>query len=156
LIDQNPIGKTGAFLRLTLIADEKGFTNWLHGFYPQPNATSDPKDHQVWLINDHSLKVFMLCHVSYVDNTAVSYLPTSSSIFDELHKRHKNLSVHTQVMLMQKALKLWFCPGIPLSQTADKMDALHRCIVVAIGPIDNNKLCLVFFLNGLREFFPLL
>ena len=47
-------------LHLTLITNEKGFTDWLHGFYPQPNATTDPKANHVWLINDHSLKAFML------------------------------------------------------------------------------------------------
>ena len=51
-------------LHLTLIADEKGFTDWLHGFYPQPDANTDPKGNWVWLINDHSLKAFMLHHIS--------------------------------------------------------------------------------------------
>jgi hypothetical protein len=140
-------------LRLMLIADEKGFTDWLHGLYPQPNVTTNPKGNWVWLINDRSLKAFMLCHVSRADYTAVSHLPTSSSIFSELRKCHENLGVYTQVMLMQKALKLCFRLGVPLSQTANEMDALHRCIVT-IGPIDDNKLRSVFFLNGLREFFP--
>ena len=96
----------------------------------------------------------MLRHVSQVDYMAVSHLPTSASVFNTLRKRHEDLGVHTQVMLMQKkALKLRFRPGIPLSQTADEMDALHRRIV-AISPIDNDKLHSIFFLNGLREFFP--
>jgi hypothetical protein len=111
-----------------LIADEKGFTDWLHGFYPQPDAATDPKGNRVWLINDRSLKAFMLRHVSRADFQAVSHLLTSSSVFNALRKRHEDLGVHTQVMLMQKALKLRFRPGVPLSQTADEMDALHRRI----------------------------
>ena len=47
-------------LRLTLIADEKGFTDWLHGFYPQPSTATDPKGNRVWLVNDRSLKAFIL------------------------------------------------------------------------------------------------
>ncbi len=54
---------------------------------------------------------------------------------------------------MQKALKLHFHPGVLLSQTTNKMDALHRHIIT-IGPIDDNKLHSIFFLNGLGEFFP--
>jgi hypothetical protein len=56
-------------------------------------------------------------------------------------------------MLMQKALKLRFCLGILLSQTTDEMDALHQRII-AIGPIDDNKLRSIFFLNGLEKFYP--
>jgi len=47
-------------LRLTLIADEKGFTDLLHGFYPQPDTKTDPKGNRIWLINDRSLKAFIL------------------------------------------------------------------------------------------------
>jgi hypothetical protein len=57
-----------------LIVDEKGFTDWLHGYYPLPNATTDPKGNWVWLVNDHSLKVFMLHHVSCANYKAVSHL----------------------------------------------------------------------------------
>jgi len=153
ILDQSKSNWEDWSLRLTLIADEKGFTDWLHGFYPQPNATTDPKGNRVWVINDRSLKAFMLRHVSRADYTAVSHLSTSSSVFSELCKCHENLGVHTQVMLLQRALKLRFRPGVPLSQTADEMDMLHRRII-AIGPFDDNKLRSVLFLNGLGEFFP--
>jgi len=81
-------------LCLTLIVDEKGFTDWLHSSYPLPNVTTDPKGNRVWLVNDRSLKAFMLQHVSHVDYKAVSHLLTSSSIFNALRKHHEDLRVH--------------------------------------------------------------
>ena len=140
-------------LRLTLIVDERGFTDWLHGSYPLPNATTDPKGNRVWLVNGCSLKAFMLRHVSRADYKAVSHLQTSSSVFNALRKRHEDLGVHNQVMLLDKALKIRFRPGIPLSQTADEIDALHARII-ASGPLDDDKLRAVLLLNGLGEFYP--
>ena|SRR5712671_1977622 len=84
---------------------------------------------------------------------AVSHLTTSSSIFNALCTHYENLGVYTQVMLLQKALKLCFCPDIPLSQTTDEMDTLHRHIIT-ISPFDDDKLCSVLFPNGLGKFFP--
>jgi hypothetical protein len=55
-------------------------------------------------------------------------------------------------MLLDKALKIHFCLGIPMSQTTDKIDALHAHII-ASGLLDNDKLHAVL-LNGLREFYP--
>ena len=73
-------------LHLTLLINHQGFTNWLHGLYPQPDATKEPKGHHVWVVNDCSLKVFILQHVSHADYKAISYLSTSSAIFNALCK----------------------------------------------------------------------
>ncbi len=56
-------------------------------------------------------------------------------------------------MLLDKALKIRFRPGIPMSQTANEIDTLHAHII-ASGPLDDDKLRTVLLLNGLGEFYP--
>ncbi len=57
------------------------------------------------------------------------------------------------MMLLDKALKIRFRPGIPMSQTANEIDTLHAHII-ASGPLDDDKLRTVLLLNGLGEFYP--
>jgi hypothetical protein len=56
-------------------------------------------------------------------------------------------------MLLNKALKICFHLSIPISQTADKIDALYAYIITS-GPLNDDKLCAVLLLNGLGEFYP--
>ncbi len=140
-------------LRLTLIADRHNFSDWLDGSFPQPDVTADPKGHRFWKANDRSFKAFMLQHISRADYKIVANLPDSASVFKALRKRHEDLGVHTQVILIAKALNLRFRPGTSMSQVVDEIDSLHSRIV-AIGPLDDDHLRSVLLLNALGEHYP--
>jgi len=138
---------------MTLIADCQGFTDWLHGFFSQPDVTADPKGHRIWQVNDRSLKAFMLQHISRADYKAVANLPNSAAVFKALRKRHEDHGTHTQLILIAKALNLRFRPGTSMSQVVDEIDALHARIV-AIGPLDDDLLRTVFLINALGKHYP--
>jgi hypothetical protein len=140
-------------LRMTLIADRQGLADWLDGTFPQPDITTDPKGHRIWKVNDRSLKAFILQHVSCTDYKIVTSLPTASSVFNSLRKRHKALGTHTQVLLIAKAFNTRFRLGTAMSQIIDEIDSLHTRIL-AIGPLDGDHLRTVFLLNALGEHYP--
>ena len=102
-------------LHMTLIANRHGLADWLDGSFLQPDVTTNPKGHHIWKVNDCSLKVFILQHVSRTNYKIVANLPDASSVFNSLHKHHEALRTHTQVLLIAKAFNTCFCPGTAMS-----------------------------------------
>jgi hypothetical protein len=111
-----------------LICDRQGFTDWLDVTFPIPVASADPHGFHVWTLNDRSLKAFILHNILQLDYKAVCNLPDSRAVFAELRQRHEKLGGHTQILLIKKAMKLQFKPGIPLSHTLDEIDTISEKI----------------------------
>ena len=88
--------------------------------------------------------------MSLADDKIVADLSDAAFILKALCRCHENLRIHTQIILIAKALNMKFYSGTPISQVADKLNALHACIVT-IGPIDYDSLHSVFLLNALGE-----
>src|SRR5260221_6660343 len=63
---------------------------------------------------------------------------------------HENLGSHTQILLIEKAMKIRFRPGVLLTQTWDEIDTITEKIK-AIGPIDYDQLKTAFAIHALAD-----
>jgi len=136
--------------RLKLVCMGQSLAEWLDVTYNPPDPDVDPRAHRVWTLNDQSLSAFMLLHVSQEDYKAVCDLPDSRTIFAELRKLHEKLGNHTQILLIEKAMKIRFRPGMPPTQTWDEIDTIMEKIK-AIGPIDYDQLKTAFAIHALTD-----
>ena len=137
---------------ILLAASCQGFEDWLDGMLLQPNLATHAKAHQIWCSNDKSLRAFILSHISNNDYKHVSYLNTSHKVFEVLHVWHENLGLHAQVVLLKKVLEICFMPDVPLSKMILEISSLYKRIV-AMGPINNDKLKSVLLINALNDHF---
>ena len=138
--------------KVSLLAGRQGFTKWLNGTLIQPNVVTHARAHHVWAENDCSLRAFIFSHISRNDYRSVSHLATSHAVFEELRKTHEKQGFHAQMILVKKAMEMRFRSDVPLSKTAEEIDELHYRIV-KMGPLDNDLLKAVFFLNALNDNF---
>jgi len=59
-------------------------------------------------------------------------------MFSELREHYEKLGSHTQILLMEKAIRTEFTPGTRLAQTWDELDTLmHK--IRAMGPLDYKR-----------------
>ena len=139
--------------RLKLICRGQGFTEWLDVTFMPPDAALYPRAHRIWTLNDHSLKSFILCHISQQDYEAVRDLPDSRTVFAELRRRYEKLGRHMQILLLVKAMKVQFRPGVPLSQTLGEIETIFEKIE-AIGPPDYDQLKVAVAIHALGDHYP--
>ena len=99
-----------------------------------PNQATDARAHRVWTMNDDSIQVFILQHISEQDFKDVCDLQSSCAMFAQLREHYEKLGSHTQILLMEKAIRTEFMPGTHLAQTWDELDTLMRKIKV-MGPV---------------------
>jgi hypothetical protein len=133
--------------QLKVQTDCLGFTKWLKGTLPQPDAAVHPKAHDIWETNDCSLRAFIFGRISKSDYNAVSHLPTSHRIFEELQQRHEKLGPHAQMLLLKKAFDFRYSPDVPLCDGAEEILAMHTRIA-NMGPIDLEQIKLMLLLNA--------
>ena len=133
---------------ISLTAQQQGFIRWLKGTLPQPDLTSHSIAHDIWANNDDSLKAFLLKHILDNDYDLIVNVDTAYNMFEKLCKRHEKLGLHTQVLLLKKALNICCTPNVPLSNTVMEVSNLLKCIA-AMGPIDIDKLKSVVLINTL-------
>ena len=125
--------------RLRLLCKRQGFGPWLEGNFSPPNPATEARAHHIWTVNDQSLTGFILQYICEEDYKDVCDLPTSREIFAELRERYEKLGPQTQIMLLDKAIRTEFAPGIRLMQTWDELDTLMRRMK-AIGTLDYDRL----------------
>jgi len=138
--------------QLQIQTDRLGFTKWLKGMLPHLCTTKYPKAHDIWETNDCSLHTFIFGHISLSDFIAIKPLATSHLIFEELHLRYEKLGVHTQLLMIKKALDYHYDPEAPLCQGAEHILALHNKIT-KIGPVNFNQLKIIFLINAFGDRF---
>ena len=136
--------------QLQLESDRLGFTKWLKGTLPQPDAILHPKAHDIWETNDCSLRAFIFGCISKADYNAVGHLPTSHRIFTELRQRHEKFGAHAQFILIKKALDYRYSPDSPLCEGAEEVLAMHTKIA-KIGPVDLDQLKIIFLINAFGD-----
>jgi len=125
--------------RLKLLCKTLCLLDWLDPTFVPPDAATDARGHRVYSLNDQSLTGFILRHISQLDYKAVWELPTSRAVYAELRRRHEKLGSHAQILLIEKVMKIEFCPGTRIAQTWDEIDTLIEKIK-AIGPLDYDQL----------------
>ena len=135
---------------LRLLCKRQGLSDWLEGTFTPPDASTDARAHRVWTINDSSIQAFILQHVCEQDYKDICDLPSSRAMFSELCEHYEKLGSHTQILLMEKAIRTEFTPGTRLAQTWDELDMLMRKIK-AMGPLDYNKLQIACAIKGLGK-----
>lgn len=124
---------------LRLLCKTLCLLDWLDpGFVPL-DPTTDAHGHRVYSLNDQSLTGFILRHISQLDYKAVWEQPTSHAVYAELRRRHEKLGSHAQILLIEKVMKMEFCPGTRIAQTWDEIDTVIEKIK-AIGPLDYDQL----------------
>jgi len=133
---------------LRLLCKQQGLGVWLEGTFAPPDPISDTCGYRVWTINDDSIQAFILQHVCKQDYKDICDLPSSHTMFSELHKCYEKLGSHIQILLMEKAIRMEFTLGTHLSQTWDELDTLMRKIK-AMGPLDYNQLQIACAIKGL-------
>jgi len=115
-----------------------------------PDQATDAHAHRVWTMNDDSIQAFILQHISEQDFKDVCDLQSSCAMFAQLHERYEKLGSHTQILLMEKAIRTEFMPGTCLAQTWDELDTLMRKIK-AMGPLDYDQLQIACAIKGLGK-----
>ena len=136
--------------RLRLLCKHQGLGVWLEGTFTPPDEATDIHGHHVWTINDDSIQAFILQHVCEQDYKDICNLPSSHAMFSELCERYKKLGSHTQILLMEKAIRTEFTPGTCLAQTWDELDTLMRKIR-AMGPLNYDQLQIACMIKGLGK-----
>ena len=134
--------------RIKIICDRQGFTDWLDNTFPIPDPITENRAHRIWTINDRSLRAFLVENISDLDYKAVCDIPTSRGVYAELRNRHEKLGGHTQILLIERAMKLRFRQGVSLSQTLNEIDNIADTIE-AIGPVEHAKLRTAFVTHAL-------
>ncbi|KAH8988955.1 hypothetical protein EDB92DRAFT_1947856 [Lactarius akahatsu] len=116
---------------------------------------SDPSHErgQIWKINDQALQAFILEHISRIDLDFMCRLGTAHEVYKKLHKRHKQIRLHAQVLLIKEALNVCFQHDTALIVTTNRVKQLWEWIV-KMGSFDNDKLLTILLINGLSENFP--
>ena len=135
---------------MRLLVDHLGFTDWLEGTLACPNQSSYAKANRVWRSNDRSLRAFMLEHISKNEFKLVQSISTSHAVFEKLRSCHEHLGLHSQVLLLKKALDVRFNPNTPISNTIVEIDDLHTKIM-NMGTIDGDRLRSVLLINALND-----
>lgn len=74
--------------RLNIMVERQGFTDWLDGGIPCPDATTHARACEIWKIKDRALRTFILKRVSAVDYSIAHELPDSHTIYKALRHRH--------------------------------------------------------------------
>ena len=136
--------------RLRLLCRRQGLGIWLEGNFVPPDASTDACGHCVWTINDESIQAFILQHVCEEDYKDLCDLPNARAMFSELRECYEKLGSHSQILLVEKAIRTEFTPGTRLSQTWDELDTLMRRIK-AMGPLDYDKLQIACAIKGLGK-----
>jgi hypothetical protein len=131
---------------LKVKSDCLGFSKWLKGTLPQPDPVLHPKAHDIWEMNNCSLRGFIFEHISKSDYNAVSHLPTSHLIFSALQQRHEKLGAHAQLLLLKKALDFHYGHEAPFCDGADEILAMHMRIS-NMGPVDLDQIKIILLLN---------
>jgi hypothetical protein len=132
--------------QLRVQTNRLGFTKWLKGTLPCPNAGTHPKAHDIWEMNDCSLCAFIFGCISQSDFNAVESLATAHLVYEELHLCHEKLGLHAQLLLIKKALDYRYDPDAPLCKGTDDILALHTKIT-KMGPVDFDQLKIIFLIN---------
>jgi hypothetical protein len=138
--------------QLQVQTDRLGFSKWLRGTLPCPDAHTHPKAHNIWETNDCSLRAFIFGHISQSDFNAVESLATAHLVYEELRLRHEKLGPHAQLLLIKKVLDYRYNPDAPLHRGADNILALHTKIT-KMGPVDFDQLKIIFLINAFGDRF---
>ena len=136
--------------QLRLLCRCQGLGIWLEGNFIPPDTSTDAHGHRIWTINDKSIQAFILQHICEEDHRDLCDLPNARAIFSKLRKCYEKLGSHSQILLVEKAIRTEFMPGTRLSQTWDELDTLMRRIK-AMGPLNYNKLQIACAIKGLGK-----
>ena len=135
---------------LRLLCRRQGLGVWLEGSFTPPDKAINAHAYRIWHINDQSIQAFILQNISEQDYKDVCELTSARTMFAELREHYVKLGSHTQILLMEKAIRTEFTPGTHLAQTWDKLDMLMRR-VKAMGPLDYDQLQIACAIKGLGK-----
>ena len=135
-------------LHLRLLCKQFCLLDWLDPNFIVPDASVDGQGYYVYSLTDQSLSAFIFQHISELDYKAVCNLPTSCAVYAELRQCHEKLGSHTQILLIDKVMKIEFCLGTCFAQTWNEIDTLVERIK-ATGPLDYNQLKTVLVIKAL-------
>jgi hypothetical protein len=138
--------------RLENLTDNQGFSKWLDGSLPCPDKFKFPKANRIWMLNDRSLRAFILARISKIELLFILHIRVSYDLYQELKKRHEHLGLYAQVLLIKKALDVRFDHSTPFSNTISHLHELHTQIM-NMGPMDPDNLFAVFLINVLGNGF---
>ena len=139
-------------LRLRLLCKQFCLLDWLDPNFIVPDASVDGRGYRVYSLTDQSLSAFIFRHISELDYKAVCDLPTSRAVYAKLRQRHEKLGSHTQILLIDKVMKIEFCPGTRFAQTWNEIDMLVERIK-AIGPLDYDQLKTALAIKALGRYY---
>jgi len=108
-------------LCLSYVVDRQAFIKWLDGSIPCPDLILHTRGAQIWKINDQALWAFILEHISRINLDFVCRLGTAHEVYEKLHKCHKQIGLHAQVLLIKEALNVHFQHNTPLVITVNKI-----------------------------------
>jgi hypothetical protein len=124
----------------------------LEGAHTPPDPNTSPSAFDIWAANDNSLCGFILLHSTLEEEKVISHLPTARDMFAALRVRHEKLGPQSQILLLEKASRTKYQPGVRLMQTWDELDTLMRQLK-ASGPLDYDTLQIAYMIHGLGEHF---
>jgi hypothetical protein len=138
--------------RLSLLAQEQGFTPWLDGSLPCPDATLAPGENFIWKRNDGMLRGFIREYVHRADVYLIERLPTAHLMFEALRTRHEQQNANAQVVLLLKALQVEPTYKKSIRDSLAEIRTYHRRIL-AMGELKEDVLFAVLLLNSMKKHF---
>jgi transposase InsO family protein len=141
--------------QLRISANEQGFSRYLDGTLKCPNVNVHPTAHWIWDNNNRSLRAFILRHISPDDYELVEPIESNGThaMFQKLRKRHEQLGLYSQVLLIKKAMEMRFDATKNLDDTIIAICSLHTRIM-NMGNMDSDSLLIVFLVSALGDDFP--
>ncbi len=134
--------------RITLIVDQRQFSDYLDGSLPCPDDLAHPDEAAIWTKNDKALHAFLLQHISDLEWDFAAKFTTSHTVYEALRLSHENLGLHVQIHLLQQAMNTRFSDSVPYSQTLSHIDRLHDRSI-KMGKMDDDKLRIGLYINVL-------
>jgi hypothetical protein len=141
--------------KLSLLALQQGFTPWLDGSLPCPDATLAPGANFIWKHNDDALQSFIQEYVYPADVHLIDHLPTAHLMFETLRAQHERQDAFAQIDLLLKALRIKFTYEKSIRDPLAEVRTYYRRIV-ATGEVKEDVIFSVILLNAMnRHFRPL-
>jgi hypothetical protein len=83
-LDQSKSNWEEWYLRLKLICDRQGFSDWLDPKVHPPGPTADRRTQRVWELNNRSIRAFIFTYISCADYKAMANLPSAHKVLADL------------------------------------------------------------------------
>jgi hypothetical protein len=138
--------------KLSLLALQQGFTPWLDGSLPCPDATLAPGANFIWKHNDDALQSFIQEYVYPADVHLIDHLPTAHLMFKTLRAQHERQDAFAQIDLLLKALRIKFTYEKSIRDSLAEVRTYYRRII-ATGEVKEDVIFSVILLNAMDKHF---